>query len=62
MFAEFEKNYLEDEDEENNYMCLFLNYLKEKFKDNDNIICFELVAENDNMLTPYTCVNIIYSF
>lgn len=61
MFAEFEKTYVANEDEENNYMCLFLNYLNEKFKDNDNIICFELVAENDNMLTPYTCISIIYS-
>ena len=61
MFAEFQKTYVTDEDEEYNYMCLFLNYLNDKFKDNDNIICFELVAENDNMLTPYTCVSIIYS-
>lgn len=61
MFAEFEKNYVADDDEVNNYMCLFLNYLNDKFKDNDNIICFELVAENDNMLTPYTNVSIIYS-
>jgi hypothetical protein len=61
MFAEFEKTYVADEDEVNNYMCLFLNYLNDKFKDNDNIICFELVAENDNMLTPYTNVSIIYS-
>ena len=61
MFAEYEKTYVADEDEVNNYMCLFLNYLNDKFKDNDNIICFELVAENDNMLTPYTNVSIIYS-
>ena len=61
MFAEFEKNYVQDEDEDNNYMCLFLNYLIDKFKDNDNIICIELIVESDIMPMPYNCISIIYS-
>ena len=61
MFAEFEKNYVQDEDEDKNYMCLFLNYLNDKFKDNDNIICFELIVESDIMPMPYNCISIIYS-
>ncbi len=61
MFAEFEKNYVEDEDEENNYMCLFLNYLNDKFKGNDNILCIELIVENDIMPMPYNCISVIYS-
>jgi hypothetical protein len=61
MFTEFEKNYVEDEDEENNYMCMFLNYLNEKFKDNEHILCIELIVENDIMPMPYNCISIIYS-
>ena len=61
MFAEFQKNYVEDEDEENNYMCLFLNYLNEKFKDNEHILCIELIVESDIMPMPYNCISIIYS-
>jgi hypothetical protein len=61
MFAEFQKTYVEDEDEENNYMCLFLNYLYEKFKDNDNIICIELIVETGIMPFPYSCISVIYS-
>ena len=60
MFAEFEKTYVADEDEENNYMCLFLNYLNEKFKDNEHILCIELIVESDIMPMPYNCITLYY--